>query len=88
MDVNSLRPENACILLNDVAEGRPVFFVHSIEGVGTTLMTLASKLPYPVYCFQCTPEAPLDTIENLAVFYTKVIMFTIIFIRYLLRLLF
>uniref|UniRef100_A0A915IQV4 oleoyl-[acyl-carrier-protein] hydrolase n=1 Tax=Romanomermis culicivorax TaxID=13658 RepID=A0A915IQV4_ROMCU len=71
MDVNSLRPDKACIRLNDVKDGSPLFCVHSIEGVGGTLVTLASKLKFPFYVFQCTQEAPVDSIESLASFYIE-----------------
>lgn len=75
IDFNQVRPDIPCEKINDVTEGSPLFFVHSIEGIGTNLIPLAKQLPYPCYCFQLVPEAPTDTIENLAAFYTKVNFF-------------
>ncbi|KRX40198.1 Fatty acid synthase [Trichinella murrelli] len=71
IDLNSLRPEKTVIKINSVEEGRPVFLVHPIEGVASSLEMLASKLPFPVYCLQCTPEAPLDSMETLALYYSE-----------------
>lgn len=70
--MNSLRPELPVVKINNVTEGPAIFCVHAIEGVGTVLANLASKVNLPMYCFQCVPEAPLDTIESLAAFYTEV----------------
>ncbi len=58
--------------LNDVTEGRPLFFVHAIEGIGAPLKTLASNLQLPVFCFQNTPDGPTDTIEAMAAYYLQV----------------
>jgi fatty acid synthase len=71
IDFNSVRPENPCEKLNDVEQGTPLFFVHSIEGIGTTLISLAKQLPFPCYCFQQTPDAPTSSMEELAGYYLE-----------------
>ncbi len=60
------------VKLNDVTEGRPVFFVHAVEGIGAPLKTLASHLQLPAFCFQCTPDAPAESIEALAAYHLQV----------------
>jgi len=71
VDYTALRPDKSVVQLNKATEGRPVFCIPSIEGVGTPLATLASKIPVPVYCVQAVPAAPQDTIEQLASFYAQ-----------------
>ncbi|CAH0549735.1 unnamed protein product [Brassicogethes aeneus] len=53
------------------AEKTPVFILHSIEGNVSALKTLAKNIDAPVYGIQCTSNAPLKTIAELAQFYTK-----------------
>jgi hypothetical protein len=74
VDLSALKPDKAIIHLNKVTEGRPVFCLPSIEGVGTPLTSLAGKIPLPVYCVQAVPAAPQDSIEKLAAFYSQVSM--------------
>lgn len=50
---------------------RPLFAVHAIEGFVTALKPLAAKLTVPVYGLQCTKEAPLTSLNDLAAFYIK-----------------
>ncbi|KAK9880938.1 hypothetical protein WA026_013269 [Henosepilachna vigintioctopunctata] len=50
---------------------QPVFVVHPIEGNVNALSTLVNHIKVPVYGLQCTAEAPLDSIEELASFYVK-----------------
>lgn len=50
---------------------RPLFAVHAIEGFVTALKPLAAKLNVPVYGLQCTAEAPLTSINDLAAYYVK-----------------
>ncbi|KAL1129219.1 hypothetical protein AAG570_013748 [Ranatra chinensis] len=50
---------------------RPVFVVHPVEGVVSPLTNIASQLTCPVWGFQCTKEAPLNAIKDLAAFYIK-----------------
>lgn len=49
----------------------PVFVVHPIEGVIDALKTFAKNIDAPVYGLQCTKNAPLDTIGDLAKFYVQ-----------------
>lgn len=49
----------------------PLFAVHAIEGFVTALKPLAAKLSVPVYGLQCTAEAPLTSLNDLAAFYIK-----------------
>lgn len=71
IDLSSLKPDKSVIQLNKVTQGKPVFCIPSIEGVGAPLATLAAKLPFPVYSVQAVTAAPQDTIEKLAAFYTQ-----------------
>lgn len=48
---------------------RPLFVVHAIEGFVDALAPLASRLESPVWGLQCTADAPLETLQQLAVFY-------------------
>lgn len=50
---------------------KPLFVVHPIEGIVTALKPVAAELPFPVWGLQCTPDAPLSTIQDLASFYVK-----------------
>lgn len=50
---------------------RPLFVVHAIEGFVTALKPLAGKMTCPVYGLQCTVDAPLSSISDLAAFYVK-----------------
>lgn len=50
---------------------RPLFAVHAIEGFVTALKPLAAKLTVPVWGLQCTSEAPITSIQDLATFYIK-----------------
>lgn len=72
VEPDELRPLKPIVQLNKVHSGRPVFFTHSIEGIGATLLELAEALTCPVYCFQCDPNAPLESIETLAEYYIEV----------------
>lgn len=73
VDLTSLRPDKAIVHLNKVMDGRPVFCLPSIEGVGAPLATLAAKIPFPVYSVQAVTAAPQDNIEQLALFYAQVL---------------
>lgn len=56
---------------NKNAKGTPIFIIHAIEGVIDALVPLAATLKHPVWGLQCTPDAPHDTINQLAAFYIK-----------------
>ncbi|CAH1958955.1 unnamed protein product [Acanthoscelides obtectus] len=47
----------------------PVFLLHPIEGVVKVLETLAKNIDAPVYGLQCTANAPLNSIVDLAKHY-------------------
>lgn len=47
----------------------PLFAVSAIEGFVTALKPLAAKLNVPVWGLQCTAEAPLTSLNDLAAFY-------------------
>lgn len=49
----------------------PLFAVHAIEGFVTALKPLAAKLDVPVWGLQCTAEAPLTSLNDLAAYYIK-----------------
>lgn len=72
---NELMPAQ-CLLKMKSAEAtnpgaRPIFMIHSIEGVVSALTQLAETLNRPVYGLQCVSYAPLDTIQDLAAYYIK-----------------
>lgn len=67
-----LVPSETIVHMNSVKTGAPLFIVHPIEGTVVMLSSLAQLLPCPVYGIQCTPEAPSDSIEDLAAWYWKV----------------
>lgn len=50
---------------------KPLFVVHAIEGFVAALVPLASKLSCPVWGLQCTLDAPLTSLRELAVFYVQ-----------------
>lgn len=49
----------------------PIFMLHPIEGVVKALETLAKNVDAPVYGLQCTANTPLDSIADLAKYYTS-----------------
>lgn len=53
------------------SKARPLFAVHAIEGFVTALRPLAAKLTFPVWGLQCTAEAPLTSLNDLAAYYIK-----------------
>ncbi|KFD52748.1 hypothetical protein M513_06404 [Trichuris suis] len=68
-EADDLRPDLPVVKLNAIEEGPPVFLVHPVEGVKSPLEMLGSKLPFPAYCFQCTPSVPLTSMESIALHY-------------------
>lgn len=75
---NELVPRETIVHMNSVKTGSPLFIVHPIEGTVVMLRSLAQLLPCPVYGIQFTPEAPADSIEDVAAWYWKVINFCIL----------
>ncbi|EDV19161.1 uncharacterized protein TRIADDRAFT_34034 [Trichoplax adhaerens] len=58
------------VRLNEVnSDEAPIYFFHPIEGSIERFKEVASKLKIPVYGIQLTPEAPTETVEELASFY-------------------
>lgn len=53
------------------SKGTPLFLIHAIEGIISPLKTLAALLERPVWGLQCTQDAPLDSMSELAGFYIK-----------------
>jgi fatty acid synthase len=72
--LSELMPSQVLVQLPSQATrgSKPLFIVHPIEGVVTALKPVAAELPFPVWGLQCTPDAPLSTIQDLASFYVKV----------------
>lgn len=72
---DELMPSECLVKLESQAPAdskkRPLFAVHAIEGFVTALKPLAKKLTVPVYGLQCTAEAPLSSLNDLAAFYIK-----------------
>lgn len=66
-----LVPNETIVHMNSVKTGSPLFIVHPIEGTVVMLQSLAQLLPCPVYGIQCTPDAPSESIEDLAAWYWK-----------------
>jgi thioesterase domain-containing protein len=58
------------IPLNDVREGRPVFFIHGAGGGVFVLRKVLQKAQVSVFGVQDTPEAPISgTLQRLVAFY-------------------
>ncbi|GIY66143.1 fatty acid synthase [Caerostris extrusa] len=66
-----LVPDNTIIHMNSIKNGIPLFIIHPIEGTVAMLNSLAQLINFPVYGIQCTPEAPSESIEQLAAWYWK-----------------
>ncbi|GFQ90829.1 fatty acid synthase [Trichonephila clavata] len=66
-----LVPDRTIVHMNNVKSGTPLFIVHPIEGTVAMLNSLAQLINFPVYGIQCTPEAPSQSIEQLAIWYWK-----------------
>lgn len=49
-----------------------VFMFSAIEGFVTALEEIASKLPYNIYGFQYTEDAPTDSMASMAKFFASV----------------
>lgn len=66
-----LVPDRTIIHMNSVKSGIPLVIVHPIEGTVAMLNSLAQLINFPVYGLQCTPDAPSQSIEQLATWYWK-----------------
>jgi fatty acid synthase len=60
------------IHLNQVDEGPPVFFIHSIEGLAGPLKKMGNSMPWPAYCIQSTSDTPQESISEMAEHYVDV----------------
>ena len=72
-DLAQLMPTSDIIKMNTIEGGNSLFVIHPIEGVVTSLQTLASLLNRPVYGLQCTASVPHTSVPELASHYAKVI---------------
>jgi len=72
---DELMPSECLVKLESSATAdskkQPLFVVHAIEGFVTALKPLAAKLTVPVYGLQCTVDAPLTSLPDLAAYYVK-----------------
>lgn len=68
-----LMPKEIIVNMNDKKEGTPLFVIHSIEGIVTDLMSVASELQCPVYGFQCTTDVPQSSLQETANYYLELI---------------
>ena len=74
-DLSRVMPTETIVPMNDQptdAASRPWFVVHSIEGVVLSLESVMLQVRTPVYGLQCTADAPLTSVEDLAAFYIQV----------------
>lgn len=78
-----LCPTESIVAINSSGSSElKLFMIHPIEGHVGNLQTLAAQLNATVYGLQCSKDAPLSSIEDLAAHYinvciTKYITFTI-----------
>jgi len=77
-DFSDFRPTEAVVEMNHVdTEAAPLFVIHPIEGSVLPLSSAMSKISTAkVYGFQCTDDAPLTSVPDLASYYVKVCMFS------------
>lgn len=52
---------------------KPLIVVHAIEGFIDALLPLASQMDVPVWGLQCTADAPMESLQGLAVYYVQTI---------------
>lgn len=69
---NDILPKQHLIHMESKTDkGTPIFAVHAIEGMIDPLKGLAKLLNRPVWGLQCANGTPVDSIEDMAVFYLK-----------------
>ena len=76
-DLSHIMPTETIVPMNEQptdADSQPWFVMHSIEGVVLPLEAVMSHVKAPVYGLQCTADAPLTSVPDLAAFYIKVSM--------------
>ena len=74
-DVNHIMPTETIVPMNDQStdvDSHPWFVMHPIEGVVMSLESVMLHVKTPVYGLQCTADAPLTSVPDLAAFYVRV----------------
>ncbi|KAL4239386.1 hypothetical protein ACF0H5_000203 [Mactra antiquata] len=71
---DQLMPRDVIVKLNQCENDvEPLYIVHPIEGIVTSLEYISTLLSCPVYGLQCTNDVPVTSIENMANFYIKTV---------------
>jgi len=70
-DLTQLMPTKQMVNMNKAKVDKKLFLIHPIEGVVTSLQTLASLLDWEVLGVQCCPQAPSTSIPALATHYIQ-----------------
>ncbi|XP_075224694.1 fatty acid synthase-like [Lycorma delicatula] len=69
---SELMPKECLVQLPSKSNsGGPVFVIHPIEGFVSSLRSIAAQVPRPVWGLQCTKDAPLSSIQDLAAYYIQ-----------------
>ena len=74
-DVNHIMPTETIVPMNEQStdvDSQPWFVMHPIEGVVMSLEYVMLHVKTPVYGLQCTADAPLTSVPDLAAFYIRV----------------
>ena len=74
-DLSRVMPTETIVPMNEQptdAAIRPWFVVHSMEGFVLSLESVMLQVRAPVYGLQCTADAPLTSVPDLAAFYIRV----------------
>lgn len=70
-DLTQLMPTTDLIKMNNVEGKKNLFVVHPIEGVVSSLKTLAAELDWAVHGLQMTTSAPTTSVSDVATFYLQ-----------------
>ena len=74
-DVNHIMPTETIVPMNEQptdVDSQPWFVMHPIDGVVVSLESVMLHVKTPVYGLQCTADAPLTSVPDLAAFYIRV----------------
>ena len=74
-DLSHIMPTETIVPMNEQptdADSQPWFVMHPIEGVVLSLESVMLQVKTPVYGLQCTADAPLTSVPDLAAFYIRV----------------
>ena len=74
-DLSHIMPTETIVPMNEQptdADSQPWFVMHPIEGVVLSLQSVMLHVKTPVYGLQCTTDAPLTSVPDLAAFYIRV----------------